>query len=302
MPADPESMPPATPGAKRRTLALLIGVCVLLFVLSIGITGMPLLPGELFALDLPTPGRPAGGAWPGSEVIMLIVRILLALAILLFPINVLLVIFTREGRRRLLTHLLTLVVLWLSLSAASRIAQNLAEDQATREGEGGVATTLPPLPPLPDFVPNPSLWTVLAVTLAISALLVGLAAGVIWLIWRNRPRPEEPLARIGLQAQAALDALQFGDDFRATIIRCYREMTRVLQQERGIQRGIAMTPAEFESVLQGKGLPSEAVHQLTQVFEDVRYGDLTADRQQERLAKDSLAAIVAACRSAQGAG
>ncbi len=286
---------------KRRALILVIGTLALLFVLASGITGMALLPGEWFTVNIPSPGRPVGGSIGGGEAIMLFVRVVLALALLLLPINLVLVIVSREGRRRLLINLVSIIALWLWLIALSRIMGNLSEELLDSEGQSGAAANgTPPLTPLPDFVPNPPDWTVLVVTLAISLLIVGLAAVVVWMIWRRRARQDDSLARLGKQAQAALDELQAGGDVKSVVIRCYRDMTRVLQQERGIQREIAMTPSEFERALRGKGLPHEAVGQLTRVFEDVRYGGQPAGEREERLAMDSLAAIVAACAQARG--
>lgn len=301
MPDDSASTFAAGLRRKRRALALLIGALASLFVLAVSITDMPLLPGEWFAVNLFPFERPGGGSIGGGEAIILFVRIMLALALVLLPINLILVIFMREERRRLLINIVTAIALWLFLNALSRIAGNLPENLFENAGQSGErADGTPPLTPLPDFTPNPSEWAVLAAALAISLLIVGLAAIVIWAIWRRRMRPDDSLARLGQRAQAALDELESGGDFRSAVIRCYRDMTRVLQQERGIQREIAMTPSEFEQALRGKGLPQEAVHQLTHVFEDVRYGGQPAGEREERLAKDSLAAIVTACAQARG--
>jgi hypothetical protein len=60
-----------------------------------------------------------------------------------------------------------------------------------------------------------------------------------------------------------------------------------------------MTPSEFEQALQGKGLPREPVHQLTHLFEEVRYGARQVGEREERQAIDSLSAIVAACTRAK---
>ena len=97
------------------------------------------------------------------------------------------------------------------------------------------------------------------------------------------------------EAQQAISAIQSGSRLEETITRCYREMCRVLQEERGIERGVAMTPSEFEEVLAGRGMPKQAVHQLTHLFEDIRYGSKPAGPREEQIAIDSLTAIVAAC-------
>lgn len=300
MPDDSASTFSAGLRRKRRAAVLLILALATLFILAISITDLPLLPGEWFAVNL-FPFARTEGSIGGGEAIILFVRVMLAVALLLLPVNLILIIFMREERRRLLIHIGTVVTLALLLNALSRVVGNLPENLLENAGQSGQrADGTPPLTPLPDFTPNPSEWAVLAATLAISLLIVGLTGIVGWVIWRRRMQADDSLARLGRRAQAALDELESGGDFKSAIIRCYHDMTRVLQQERGIQREVAMTPSEFEQALRGKGLPQEAVRQLTRAFEDVRYGGQPAGEREERLAKDSLAAIVAACTQVRG--
>jgi hypothetical protein len=80
-------------------------------------------------------------------------------------------------------------------------------------------------------------------------------------------------------------------------MRCYHEMSRVLAEERGLVRGIAMTPREFEVILAEKGLPQQHVRTLTQLFEAVRYGAKPPGESEERQAVDCLEAIVDACEA-----
>jgi hypothetical protein len=296
-PTQPE--PATSPFAwrKRRALLALAIALALIFVLSIGITGLSLAPGEVFAMPALIQSS-AGGGLSGGDTLLVILRVLLAIAFVAFPITLAWSILTKEGRRRLLANLVLIALLWLGLS----FVQQAAQEAATGAAPANAGTTAPPtqelLPvmPFPEFTANPPDWTVIAVTLAIALLLVGLVAGGAWLIWQRRQR--RPLQRLGEQAQAAIEALQTGGDLRSIVIRCYHDMSEVLQQERNIQRSAAMTPSEFEGALHGKGVPHEAVHQLTRLFEDVRYGAKPTGAREERLAIDSLSAIVAACKSA----
>ena len=81
------------------------------------------------------------------------------------------------------------------------------------------------------------------------------------------------------------------------VIRCYRQMSRVAQEGRKIQRTESMTPHEFKDTLTKAGLPAAPVQALTQIFEDVRYGGLTPGPTERQAAIDSLTAIAAACRT-----
>jgi hypothetical protein len=112
------------------------------------------------------------------------------------------------------------------------------------------------------------------------------------------PRPENAMERIALEAQTALDDLRAGGNLKNTILRCYYEMSKVINEQRGIQRDRTMTPREFEVYLESKGIPEEPVRQLTHLFEDVRYGDLAVGEKEEQQARSSLTAIIDAVKGA----
>jgi hypothetical protein len=57
-----------------------------------------------------------------------------------------------------------------------------------------------------------------------------------------------------------------------------------------------MTTQEFEKLLQGKGLPDEPIHQLTLLFEEVRYGNIAPGEGDETRAISSLRTVVSALR------
>jgi len=86
--------------------------------------------------------------------------------------------------------------------------------------------------------------------------------------------------------------LEAGGDLKNIVLRCYRDMSRVLSEQRGIERELSMTPREFERQLQAAGLRDEHIQRLTRLFEQVRYGPQQADPQQEREAAACLQAIV----------
>ena len=135
-------------------------------------------------------------------------------------------------------------------------------------------------------------------SLGVALLLTVLVVGIAWSVWRRNRRSQHPLERLAQEAQSALDALWAGGDLRNVVIRCYLEMSRVVSEQRGIQRGPAMTPREFEHYLEEKGLPGEPVRQLTRLFEEVRYGTTLPDENAKHQAVASLTAIAEVCRSA----
>jgi hypothetical protein len=92
------------------------------------------------------------------------------------------------------------------------------------------------------------------------------------------------------------DDLQACGDLR-NVVMCHSEMVQALEKERNIQRTGSLTPREFEDALGDLGFPVRPVHELTRLFESVRYGRKEITRREELMAVDSLSAILEACRS-----
>lgn len=289
--------PPNPPrfSGRRWALILITAAIALVVLLAITIAGVQLLPGEplLLRLNPLRPGAPAPGM-PGADFIVGLVRILLALSILLFPVYIIYAIFSRDGRRRLLLNIISMAILFVTLSSMRNLALNL--DLAPMQGDLDLQAPTQPeqTPPEAVFNADPPEWAVLAVTLGVSLLLVALGAAAIAYVIRRRRAPS-PMRQLASEAQQAIDALQAGGELEETITRCYHDMCRVVQNRRGLQREAAMTPAEFEGALRANGLPREAVGQLTHLFEEVRYGARQAGERERRQAIDSLTTIVAAC-------
>jgi len=139
----------------------------------------------------------------------------------------------------------------------------------------------------------------LLVWLVIIGILLGFGLLAIRVLkrWFSPSRIEDQLL---LEAEEAVNALQAGIDLRNVIIRCYLKMSRLLQEEQGIERSYNMTVREFEEWLESKGLPAVPVHQLTSLFEEVRYGKEQMSYQDEKNAVESLNEIIQFCRSERG--
>jgi len=170
-----------------------------------------------------------------------------------------------------------------------------AEEQA-QFGRASPEPLLPSSPPV-EFTPNPPPWLTFVVTIGLAVLVAAVLVGALWFFWRRRQRPTSPLEQLAQEAQDALDALLAGSGVKNTVMRCYLEMARVLNEQRGIRRQRDMTPREFEHRLRDVGLPGEPVHELTRLFEEVRYGSKAPNEGEERQAIACLRAIVEACRS-----
>jgi hypothetical protein len=110
------------------------------------------------------------------------------------------------------------------------------------------------------------------------------------ILWSGRDRKNRDA--LAAEAERALDALRSGESFRNVIVRCYSEMSLVLQKERGLALEETMTAQEFERLLEARGIPHAPIEQLTRLFEAARYGWRPPTSADEQAAIDSLNAIV----------
>ena len=129
-----------------------------------------------------------------------------------------------------------------------------------------------------------------------AALVLVAVILIIWVLYQtaNRSTKKDLLAS---EADAALKAIDNGEEFRNVIIRCYVQMAKIAKEEQGIEREDFTTPREFENLLASNGIPIPPIHQLTHLFERVRYGKKTTDLQDEQAARECLSAIQISCKS-----
>jgi len=134
----------------------------------------------------------------------------------------------------------------------------------------------------------------LNIILDISVLIViGL---LIWYIYRRFfYQPAQTSDLLKAEVESALSDIESGMDLQNVIIRCYVEMSKILDEQRGIQRPQAMTAREFERKLQSLGLPDEAIRRLTRLFEEVRYSNIKPSAEAEKEAIHCLRAIADVC-------
>jgi hypothetical protein len=271
------------------------GLIAIFVALAASVGGVTLRDGEQFRLQRETEARviEATGV---STIMMLILQTAFAIAWLLVPVAIILAIVTRQGRATLLRIAIMSVVLLLimrtsdGLGLGRLVRQGDTTALAAPQADAAVESLPVPEPPAP-----PSEWLVIAASAVVSVALLALA---FWVYKRGQSRHAgREDNRLAEHAQSALDALRGGAALTETIQRCYHEMCATVARDRRIERGAAMTPAEFQMLLVGRGMPSDAVGTLTRLFEQIRYGAVTADVQQQQQAIDSLEKIAAAARA-----
>lgn len=279
------------------TLVLLGAAVAALALLSGGLSRLELQPGrplpiaELLRLVLPHTA-PTETAVPQLAIVM---RVLVFLVVwVAFPVAVIALIVSSDLRRRFLKSLRTYIITAFLIYWLIRLLQKIIPTDGQPVGASGQTGASPDSPPLnlptiPPFVADPPRWLVIALSVLVAVL-------VLLFIWSLRPRARREVDSLELlvqEAQTALNELEAGSNVRDTILRCYADMSRVLREARGVTRKEAMTPREFEQVLEGAGLRDEHIQQLTRLFERVRYGATKAGAREEREAVACLSAIVA---------
>jgi hypothetical protein len=283
--------------AKRNALLGLAVAAVLVALLATSVQTITLSPGEPFAIEQQANSIGVSNV-DSSNLFGWLMRGVIAVTLVLLPVYIIYSLMSKQGRRRLLTNVIMLAVFLL-------IADQLRERMSQMESEGEQQGVLSPQSleggeaiPVSTFPAEPPAWLTVAVILGGALVLVTLAAIALYL-YRNRYQPKaipqyEALAEA---AQQTITAIQTGGDLKASVIACYREMSRVVQEQRGIARETTMTPREFEDVLIHRGLPGDAVKTLTRLFESVRYGSAADGAQETEQAIACLTEIADYCNS-----
>jgi hypothetical protein len=276
---------------RKAIISFTIAVIGILF-LAAGVANILFKPEMI--VERGTPQEAFWWAWGDrlSQMVGWIFYVFLAIYLIAF----ISIFWTREGRKRLLLLLFLLVLLLIFILNIPP-----KEPVAVPTLEGTPLTTYVPIDETPvpytgiDITadqPPPILdWLVTAAAIVLALVAAGLLGLIIWGLSLRR-KPESLTELISQQAQDALDALEAGGDFRDIVIRCYAQMSRVLLQERGLERHSDMTPHEFEFALKRMGFPDAPVHTLTHLFEEARYGSQLPSEQGVEMAVSSLRAIV----------
>jgi hypothetical protein len=275
-------------GRKKLTLLLSIAIAVLAIVLlAAGIADLE-LARSTFRSIAPEEGGP--DAVQSIEDIFdepvsaanVIFSFVLLVALLISIVHF---ILSPEARRRVIQRFLRLFFIIFAIYVIStRLGRRLnPEQEAPEGGDRGEFLILP----AEEIAANLPPWVSFAVSLTLAALVILVG----WLLWRRSQRKPDALELLTGEAQAALQELRSGADFKNTIIHCYYQMCAIMDRERGIHRQENMTAREFEEHLTQLGLPVEPVTQLTRLFEKARYSSNTPDHQDERAAWDCLSAI-----------
>ena len=291
--------------SRNRTWAIVFLACaaILLLVLAFSLPGLELNPGKEVIQPLPEDG--AGPlVMDLTDNLLILVRGMLALLVILLPFFILINLFSREGRRRVLGPMITLLMLF--------ILMNLIKDNSNADLFQQTGMQATPVAATPEFLleesPVPVETALASTPLSSPALDLGillgigafLAGGIALLVWRlAQNTPATTLEKLAEEADAALGAIQAGDSTGDAILHCYEQMCQAVYEERAVERNTAMTPQEFIEILTRIGLPQGPVIRLTQLFEQVRYGSRQSTSLERADAIQCLTSIIQACKQTQ---
>lgn len=289
----------------RRRIYLFITIALALAALiwlSSGLSGLSLQPGKPLPMNFNMVMNSSGdGDLPGGRAMLMLVRIMYALAIITLPLTLVYLLLSADARKKFLRYLLRLAVMAVIFYGVMTLVSSIHMG-ALEPPSGGTSSmmfTPPPEGSQDQFEQykqenSPLLVVILAGGMAL--LLTGVAGAILWTVRKRRPTRIGPLDEIGQQAQTTLDLVNSGGELRSAIIRCYLDMMKVVAQQRGLQREQAMTPQEFVEYLQAHSVPAGPLRRLTHLFEQVRYGGAELSQADELDAMQSLSEIVEACR------
>lgn len=232
---------------------------------------------------------PTGNGIPPNDV-ALIAKIIGILLIFSFLTSVVMLFISKEARKKFLR--------WIIIGALIFIIASLP-----RSGQQG--TTAPDQPNNVEITPlaglssdgessiiieeikEPPNWVINILSYFISIILVGVIAAIYL-----SKKTSKPLDKVAKEVEKAIEAIETGADYKDIIIRCYYEMGQALSKDQNLTREKEMTPREFERLLVDHGFPKGEVHNLTVLFEKVRYGSKQSSKDDEKIAVESLKAIL----------
>ena len=287
--------------SRRISILFFFALAILaLIYLAAALPGMVFEPGEPFPFSLFSGGfgrAPFGAAAPSGDGNLLRIAAILIFWIGL-PLSIIYLILSPDARRRFMRLLPTFFLLLFLLYWFSNLEREPREQEVESIGLGQGEFAETSLPPVPEFVADPPEWLVFGVNILLTLLFVAVAL----FLWRffSRRQQEDTHALIIKEAQRAISDIQAGGDLKNVIIRCYAEMSDLLQKEKHVKRRRGMTAREFESHLAHIGIDDGHINRLTRLFEQVRYSTNTLGPRQEREAVDCLNAIVRAYGSPPG--
>jgi hypothetical protein len=285
-----------------RNLTIFGAALAFLLILAASLSSLDLKPGQTF--NIQRVNQSPGAEWLPINVDIwpVIFQALLIIFVLTLPFYIIYMMIDAKRRKRLLINLFgaALMILGLSMIRQALINRDLKGQESS--APLAIPTGYPqPLGTPVTFTANPADHLVTIAALLLGGLGVVIAFMAWYFIAGRRRISMDPAQLLAVQAEETIEDLLAGKNLRETILLCYRRMTEIVAKNRNLPRDVSVTSHEFEQLLVTNGLPAAPVHDLTQVFEDIRYGDQNAGEEERRRAVSALRIIASVCRAPEPA-
>jgi len=283
-----------TARSKKVRLIFLLGVLLAVLLMGSSLSQLVLQPGSPFPSGgNPDPVRPSSSPPSGALFALPVVRGFLAMAFLAM-LGLL--------AWRILSLANWGLIFWATVvTAALLVLVSLIPDftlgQPVVGSTGDIGNSASPsfsYPVSPLGQPPDALVWLVSMGVVIGLAILAFAS------WSSRRHPAPDIDPVLREAEAAASALRSGQTIENVIIAYYQQMSRALEEGRGLARQRTMTAGEFASLLMARGIPAHPVHQLTDLFEQVRYGHHQLGTDVEQQALESLEEIIRYCQSSLG--
>jgi len=280
--------------AKRNSLILLGLVMMITMMIAASLPQLELQPGmPLPKLENDQVVIPPAEAQPtGTMSVNKFILVLVALLVAGLMLHMLYKLLRGARWKDIASIIEPMLVISLIVSGLIFLIMLLPRSEGSIVMEQPVPSPVPqvrsPLGPVP-----PLLFWVVGLGLLAAGILMG-----IWIFVSASSRATA-IDIVGLEAEKAWQELIAGVGLKGVIIKCYRQMSLALEKEQGIEREESMTIREFEDLLEAAGFPYDPIHQLTRLFEAVRYGNWQPNPLDEQDAIHCLEAIMLFSRKAK---
>jgi len=200
----------------------------------------------------------------------------------------------RVLRKQVLQYLFIMIAFVLPLMLGLMFFGELFSSWFQRHQSGEIVAVGPEIPD--SILANLPAWSIALAASAVSLLILGLGTFLVirWLAFHKIVEQrrselaslEAEQQAIAEQAAETASRIRKGKPLQGEVIRCYREMDRLLSKRRNI-KPTYLTAREFANSLAELGIQAEHIQQLTELFELVRYGE----RNDRSMATDALACL-----------
>lgn len=277
---------------RKRRQALVYLTLAIIGTILLGVS----LPGLRFQAGLPIPGAdsvttdlPVQEPVPEETPSPGLLPYGLALGIIFLFIAMIIGLVKKVSIKRIGLLAAAVVLLFVFFSLLPTLQPGQSDPIRDNQGVAQPPSTEYKIAPIGEPPAHLSFWV-------IAGLLLSSVVLISWLVSHAFHRAKKEESKLEMETKAAIQAIADGQSLKDIIIQYYAKMESFIAQERGIERGQAVTPREFETYLVEKGIPRNPIVQLTFLFEKARYGNQSLNKKDEQDAINCFSAIQKACQ------